>query len=113
FHTHAPFGGAPLSMLAMTQSRAPLLPVARLGGMLLVGLAVTAVGAALHVAMVERRWKEPVGVLVGCAVLVALAAVPTWSGRGDRTERTIRIAAVQGGGPQGTRYSSEQVPEVF
>jgi apolipoprotein N-acyltransferase len=47
FHTHAPFGGVPLSMLAMTQTRAPMLPIARLGG---------------HAAVDRSRW------LLGVAV---------------------------------------------
>ncbi|MSV86079.1 MAG: hypothetical protein F2864_11240, partial [Actinobacteria bacterium] len=36
FHCHAPFGGVPLSLLSMSQGRGPLLPIARLGGGLLV-----------------------------------------------------------------------------
>lgn len=115
FHSHAPFGGVPLSMLAMTQSRAPLLPIARLGGMLLLGLAVSALGVLLYMAIVERRWREPVAVLVGCAVVAGIGALP-WVRPGaskDDSAGTVRIAAVQGGGPQRTRYSSSQVPQVF
>lgn len=41
---HAPFGGVPLSMLAYTQGRGPLLPIARVGGTLAVSGAV----AILH-----------------------------------------------------------------
>jgi apolipoprotein N-acyltransferase len=108
FHTHAPFGGVPLSMLGMTQTRAPLLSVARLGGALLVGAAVAALGAALLLA-VQRRWRPAIAV-VGVVAVVALAG-RLWP-IGDPVG-SITIAAVQGGGPQGTRYEVGQEPAVF
>ena len=113
FHTHAPFGGVPLSMLAMTQARGPLLPIARLGGMLLLGLAVTATGVALHAAVVERRWREPVAILVGLAVVVGIGSLPLVRPGSDRSGATVRIAAVQGGGPQGTRFTTGQSSQVY
>ena len=109
FHTHAPFGGVPLSMLAMSQSRAPLLPIAALGGSLLLGAAVAVLGVALHQAVADRRWQEPVAVLAVLAVLVGLG---TWWPLGEPGP-TVRIAAVQGGGPQGTRFSSDEAPLVY
>lgn len=105
---HAPFGGVPLSMLAMTQARGPLLPVARVGGSLLVSAAVAAAGAILA-AMVERRWKGATGAL---AVLVAVAAFGVVAPSGHDV-RTIRVAAVQGGGPQETRSASTDYSVVF
>ncbi|MFN7152012.1 MAG: hypothetical protein ACK4V6_21345, partial [Microthrixaceae bacterium] len=60
FHSHAPFGGVPLSMLAMTQTRAPLLPIATLAGSLVLTGAVTVLGVVLYQAVWERRWREPV-----------------------------------------------------
>lgn len=117
FHTHAPFGGVPLSMLSMGQARAPMLPIARLGGALLVSGAIAAVGVALYVAAVERRWREPLAVLVGCAVLAGAGAASLAAVRpvedADGSPAVVRIAAVQGGGPQGTRFSSEEIPLVF
>jgi apolipoprotein N-acyltransferase len=114
FHSHAPFGGAPLSMLAMTQARAPMLPVARIGGMLLVGLAVAALGVALYVAVAERRWIEPVAIVAGCALVAGIGAMPLLRpGSASADGGSVRIAAVQGGGPQGTRFSSDQAPLVF
>lgn len=113
FHTHAPFGGVPLSMLAMTQARAPMLPVARLGGMLLLGAAVSVAGVALHLAVVERRWREPVALVVGLAVVTTIASLPFLRPGSSGEGATVRIVAVQGGGPQGTRYSTGQSPQVF
>ncbi len=108
FHWHAPFGGAPLSVLAYTQTRAPLLPMARLGGALLLGGAVAALGSALYLAAI-RRWQPALAVV---AVVVALAVGGALWPVGDPVE-TVRIAAVQGGGPQGTRYSAAEAPLVY
>ncbi len=109
FHSHAPFGGVPLSLLSMTQTRAPMLSVATVGGTLALSGAVALVGMALYVAVVERRWREPVAVVALCAVLVGAGA---WWPRGDDLG-TVRVAAVQGGGPQGTRFSRAEAPLVF
>ena len=109
FHSHAPFGGVPLSLLSMTQTRAPMLPIATVGGSLLLSGAVALLGVALYVAVVERRWREPLAVVLACAVVVAAGA---WWPRGaDRA--TVRLAAVQGGGPQGTRFTRGEAPLVY
>lgn len=108
FHSHAPFGGAPLSMLAMSQAGTPLVAVARLGGDLLLGGVVAAGGVALYL-VATRRFVPALAVLAGVAVLgVAGAAWPVGDPVGE-----VTIAAVQGGGPQGTRYASGQEPLVF
>ncbi|MBL0203571.1 MAG: hypothetical protein IPQ14_04395 [Candidatus Microthrix sp.] len=52
---HAPFGGVPLSMASLTQADAPLAPIARLGGPVLLTLGIAAVGWA------SRRWSGAVG----------------------------------------------------
>ncbi|UDY34614.1 apolipoprotein N-acyltransferase [Dermatobacter hominis] len=108
FHLHAPFGGIPLSLLATTQTRAPLLPVARLGGVLLLGLAVSTIGAALYL-LATRRW---LGAAVAAVAVAAVALVGAAWPIGDPVAQ-VRVAGVQGGGPQGTRYSSADAPIVF
>ena len=123
FHMHAPFGGVPLSLLSMGQARGPLLPIARLGGTLLVAAAVAALGVGLYVAVAERSWKEPVAVLVGCAVLVGAGVAARGlvhpvdddneARGGGSGEASMRIAAVQGGGPQGTLFDPNEIPLVF
>jgi len=114
FHTHAPFGGVPLSMLSMGQARAPMLPIARLGGALLVSGAIAAIGVALFLAVAERRWREPLAILAVCGLLVGLGG---WSrdlvDEAGGEQPIIRVAAVQGGGPQGTQFDSNEVPLVF
>lgn len=108
FHLHAPFGGVPLSMLATTQTRAPLLPIARLGGVLLLGLAVSTLGAAFYL-IAERRWR-PAAITVAAVAAVALVSA-VWP-LGDPVGH-VRLAGVQGGGPQGTRYSAADAPVVL
>ena len=114
FHCHAPFGGVPLSLISLSQGRGPLLPIARLGGGLLVSAAVAALGIALFIAVAERSWKEPVAVIVGCAILVGAGVASLKLVHPiDGPNNTMRVAAIQGGGKQGTLFDSEQVPVVF
>jgi apolipoprotein N-acyltransferase len=105
---HAPFGGVPLSMLAMTQSRGPLLAVARIGGSLGVSAAVAVVGAAVGL-MADGRWRTG-GLALGSVVVVAALGVIAPQGT---TVRTITAAAVQGGGPQETRSDATDYDQVF
>lgn len=107
-HSHFPFGGVPLSTLAMTQAGTPLLGIARLGGFLLLGAAVSALGVAAYL-VAGGAWRPAAGIVAGVAlVAVAGSAWPI----GDPVG-TITVAAVQGGGPQGTRYRAGEEPQVF
>jgi len=105
---HAPFGGVPLSELAASQAAGPLRPIATIGGQLLLGGAVAALGAALLLA-VRGRWR-PSGSILLAVVAVALlgAAWPLGSSDG-----TVRVAVVQGGGPQGTRFAEGDTGPVL
>ncbi|MEZ5371453.1 MAG: hypothetical protein R2704_01645 [Microthrixaceae bacterium] len=42
---HAPFGGVPLSMTSLTQADGPLAPIARIGGPVLLTIAIAALAA--------------------------------------------------------------------
>ena len=106
-----PFGGVPLASLAISQAGGPLLALAPVGGALLLTWFVFQVGFALPSLLriaantVARRDEhvDPLGVFTAIvAVLVALIAVvaPTGSDRVDLEPLTV--AAVQGGGEQGT-----------
>lgn len=108
FRWHAPFGGVPLSMLAMTQARGPLLAVARVGGSLLVSGAVAFVGAALASLITDAR---RVGALTLAAVIV-VAGLGIVAPAGHAV-RTISAAAVQGGGQQQTKSAATDYWEVF
>ena len=103
-----PFGGVPLSNLAIGQVAGPLAPVLRVGGSLLLLLTVLLLGMAAAAA-VRQRWRWAAPLALGAIALVAVGVVAP-SGRDiGRAE----VALVQGGGPQGTRKTARSVIEVF
>lgn len=103
-----PFGGVPLSTLAMSQARSPLAPSARLAGtLLLVGLVVTAgVGLA---ALARRRWE----VAAVAAVVIVAGVAGSAVAPGAEVVDTLDVAVVQGGGPQRTRAVDTDERVVF
>lgn len=103
-----PFGGVPLSTLAMSQADAPLAFTVRLAGSLvLVGLVVA--GGVVLSALYDRRPTQA-ALAAGAIVVVVLAATlaPRAHDTGDLT-----VAIVQGGGPQRTRASDTDPRDVF
>lgn len=104
-----PFGGVPLSALAIGQVAGPLAPIARIGGSLLVG-GVT-VTLAVGLAALLRRSIVPAAAALAVALvaLVVAAAAP----RGTGTGQEVRIAIVQGGGEQGTTSLETDPRDVF
>lgn len=103
-----PFGGVPLSNLAVGQVAGPLGPIARVGGSLLVGLVTVAVAVGLAAALdSNRRAVAAAGATLAAALLLAAVAP-----RGEGTGETIRVAVVQGGGPQGTNAIDTDSDEV-
>jgi apolipoprotein N-acyltransferase len=104
-----PFGGVPLSTLAVGQVDSSLAGVARVGGSLLVGGVTVAVAVALAASM-RRAWVAGAAAAAVVLVAVGLAAVAP---DGDPTGRFIDVAAVQGGGPQGTSAIDTDEREVF
>jgi apolipoprotein N-acyltransferase len=103
-----PFGGVPLSSLAVGQVAGPLAPVLRLGGALLVVEVTVVAGLALAAAL-GRRWRA-----AAAAALVVVVAVggSALAPSGEQVG-TLDVALVQGGGPQGTRDSDTDEREVF
>ncbi|CAN5856004.1 apolipoprotein N-acyltransferase [soil metagenome] len=104
-----PFGGVPLSTLAMGQAAGPLLPVARLGGALLL-IAVTVTAGVAMAAALRRAW---VPALAAASVVLVVLAASLVAPRGTDTGERIEIALVQGGGRQGTRAADTDEREVF
>jgi apolipoprotein N-acyltransferase len=105
-----PFGGVPLASLAISQADGPFLGVARVGGVLLLTWLVFQVGfaipglARLARDAVRRRdvtWRAPVIAGLGVVVTVVVAAAGAPEGY-DVDAAPMTIAAVQGGGEQGT-----------
>ncbi len=107
-----PFGGAPLATLGISQAGGPLLGMARLGGVILLTWVVFQFGFALAgpapavPKMVARKrtsvrgQPHGVGALAAIVVLIVLAALAPEGSNVDA--EPLKIAAVQGGGDQGT-----------
>ena len=89
-----PFGGVPLASLAISQAQSPVVPLIRVVGV--IGVTWFVWQAATYLATRKRRF-----VAMSLAALVAVAVAPT-GGAIDGSPR-VRVAVVQGGGPQGTR----------
>lgn len=104
-----PFGGVPLSLLAVGQVGGPLAGIARVGGVLAIAVATVAVGIALSAAF-ARQHRVVAGTLAAVVLLVVLARVAP---HGDDTGETVDIAFVQGGGDQGTRAINTDRRKVF
>ncbi|MGH9270277.1 MAG: apolipoprotein N-acyltransferase [Ilumatobacteraceae bacterium] len=102
-----PFGGVPLASLGISQAPGPLAVVVRIGGVLLLTWLVFQVGFLLG-ALVERERPATADAsiaLLGPAIVFLVSVfAPTGSGTG----RFLDVAAVQGGGEQGT--SALEVP---
>jgi apolipoprotein N-acyltransferase len=99
-----PFGGVPLSNLAVGQVAGPLAPILRPGGgLLVVGITVTA-GLA-----VAAAWKRRPVVAGGLAAVVLVAlGIAAVAPDGRATGAQLEVAVVQGGGPQGTRAATTE-----
>jgi len=104
-----PFGGVPLSLLAVGQVAGPLAPVARVGGVLGLAAVTITAGIAVSAALGRQRRVAAVALVVvlGCLLVAHLAP------QGTDTGRTLDIALVQGGGPQGTNAIDTDMREVF
>jgi apolipoprotein N-acyltransferase len=102
-----PFGGVPLAGLGLAQAGGPLLGVARLGGATLltwivfqVGFVAADVVRARRIGVSRRAVSRPGVVAVAAGVVLVLVALVAPAGRD--VGRSLTIAAVQGGGEQGT-----------
>jgi apolipoprotein N-acyltransferase len=118
-----PVGGTPVTHLALTQAGScakpcaqidsPLVNAARIGGFLAVTALLVIGGQALHA--LSRRRSAP-GVLrsglLGAALVVGVTAAGVVAPRGQDVA-PIRIAVVQGGGPQRTPPGNADSPAVF
>ena len=97
-----PFGGVPLATLAISQAASPIAPIVRVGGPLLLTYVVLQIGfllANLRETAASKRAMHTVLLTVVVAVLPIAGSIAP---HGRDIGRTLNIAAVQGGGPQGT-----------
>ncbi|MGE2688854.1 apolipoprotein N-acyltransferase [Mycolicibacterium pulveris] len=111
-----PFGGFPWGVVAFSQTDAPLLPLARIGGAPLVSFAVVLAGFSVAAIVFEvvqwwrrddtQKTKPPAVVLPGaCITVVLLATALAWppvrqSGMGAGEEQPVTVAVVQGNVPR-------------
>jgi apolipoprotein N-acyltransferase len=105
-----PFGGVPLASLGIAEAAAPIAVAVRVGGVILLTWVVFQAGVALG-ALARRVRDATADVRLPAAGLVAVAAVVLIGAaapRGRGTGEFLDIAAVQGGGEQGTR--ADDVP---
>jgi apolipoprotein N-acyltransferase len=108
-----PFGGVPLASLGISQAAGPFAGVVRVGGVILLTWVVFQVGCALGV-LLRRLGDRTIDVRLAASALVAAVAVVALSAIAPRANGTgvfLDIAAVQGGGEQGTR--ADDVPSAL
>jgi apolipoprotein N-acyltransferase len=106
-----PFGGVPLATLGISQVAGPLSGIARIGGVVLITWVVFQIGFALAerraalwnlpAALSKRDWSVLPNALGRASVVIVIVlslVAPSGHSAGD----TLDVAAVQGGGEQGT-----------
>ncbi len=103
-----PFGGVPISTLAMVGVATPLATSVRLFGSPILVVLMTLAGVILADLVTRRRAS-----LVAVAVLVVLPLVGLLPWFSTDEGDSIRVAVVQGGGPQNTRADVCQNRGVF
>jgi apolipoprotein N-acyltransferase len=98
-----PFGGVPLATLAISQAASPIAPIVRVGGPLLLTYIVLQIGFLLANLRETKTSKRTVHALVIAVVVFAILPIAgAIAPHGQDIGRSLNIAAVQGGGPQGT-----------
>ena len=112
-----PFGGVPLATMGVSQVAGPLAPVARVGGVILLTWVVFQIGIALAdrrravydaLGSLRRRDRSALPNLLGRFAVAAVVVISLFAPSGEATGDVLSVAAVQGGGKQGT--SALEVP---
>ncbi len=109
-----PFGGIPLATLAQGQAAGPLAPVVRVAGPLLLVALVVAIGVALSALFDGRRANKWSALTIGVAsfALVLSGVLAALAPEGQFVDE-MKVAIVQGGGPQRTRATPSGASTVF
>jgi apolipoprotein N-acyltransferase len=108
-----PFGGFPWGVLAFSQTDAPLLRLAPVGGTILVSATVVVLGAVLAIALASARRLRVGTASAAFVVVVAVTFAPWLLPLGARAEAgTLRVGAVQGNVPTRGAESMSQAREV-
>lgn len=101
FRLSFPFGGVPLATLGIAQVAGPLRHVASLGGVVLITWLTWQIGALINRGHPRTRRSRHVRQLI-IAACVLVYVVGLVDPNGSDTGRSLRVVAIQGGGPQGT-----------
>ncbi len=104
-----PFGGVPLATLAISQADSPSVHLAAIGGPILLSWFVFQVGFIAAQQLGQRNVRR--SIVTAAIIALAVAIAPLASGGRD-TGEVLRIAAVQGGGPQGTLAINTRARDV-
>ena len=120
-----PFGGVPLATLPIGQADGPFAGVVRVGGVVLLTWLVFQIGFSLsgpspfvpRLAQMRGRrtkgeWHGAIGLLAALLVVVFAVAIAP-DGTDVARPSSLRVAIVQGGGPQGTRAINSDPREVI
>jgi apolipoprotein N-acyltransferase len=105
-----PFGGLPLSGIDLGQANGPLAPIVTFGGRLsLIGLtAACGVVLANMVRSVTQRQLRNTLVSTMCVLsIVAIVGLSRVMPNGTHQIGSTKVAAIQGGGPRGTRKTEQ------
>lgn len=94
-----PFGGVPLATIGIAQAAGPLAGTARVGGVIALSWITWQIASYFGSRnLATSSLRRTVAVAI-----VALFAIGRFGPSGENTGESLVIAAVQGGGPQGTR----------
>ena len=107
-----PFGGTPLATLGISQAAGPLAGVVRVGGVILLSWVVFQLGFAIAALVLRSDVRARLPALAGLTVVAIVVAASAVAPRGSGTGELLDIAAVQGGGEQGTRAIDVPTSEV-
>jgi apolipoprotein N-acyltransferase len=103
-----PFGGVPMTNLALTQVNSPWLHVARVSG----ALGLIALVGLLAVALDAARRRSTLEVTAGISIVLGAIVIGLFAPSGH-TDLTITAAVVQAGGSLGTNAVNSDEAAVF
>jgi apolipoprotein N-acyltransferase len=105
-----PFGGLPLSGIDLGQANGPLAPIVTFGGRLSL-IALTAISGLAIATMVRagmgRNLKAARNGIICALIVVGIGGLAHLAPTGTKQIGSTKVAAVQGGGPRGTRKTEQ------
>lgn len=104
-----PFGGVPLATLAISQADSPSVHLAAIGGPILLSWFVFQVGFVASHFVGQRNIRRT---FLAAGIFAAVVIAAPLAGGGSNTGEVLRVAAVQGGGPQGTLAINTRARDV-